>query len=622
MDQPPLTKNPQQVSLALALLKARIEALRTGLHAEQQRYRLLAAKIETFGTAIQDDLSTPHAGRVSTPDPGCQPKANTIESWRQTLRSAGESLDASSGALPMISIITPAFDTKTEWLAEAALSVFQQSLGCWEWCIVDDGSKDVEFHQLFAELGAISRIKIHCMGQHGGISTCLNQGLSMATGKYVCVLDHDDVLAPQALEKCVRVLASGFDAVYTDEDKISDTGVLREPFHKPEWSPDYFRGSMYIGHLLCFRRDLAIEMGGFDSKYDRLQDYEFMLRYSERASCIGHIPEILYHWRMAPGSIAASQDAKGDLAPFQSAAVQAHLERLRLPADAVPGRSAHLIRVKPRSRATHPKVSIIVGTRYAPDVLRNCLVSLFQKTTYPDFEVISVDNAADDTATLALIRELPVIRLSNPPGRFNFSDANNLGVQFAKGQYLVFMHDDVEVRTPQWVEEMLYYAEQDSIGAVGGLLLYPHGSVQHAGVVFESGGTAAHVTKGFPGDSDGYCSSLASAHEVSAISAACLMVKKDLFVEAGGFNGYFATAYQDVDLCLQLRSRGKRNLFTPHAVFMHHESCTRSAYDDLVDRNLLLDRWSHLIQAGDPYYNPNLDFLTCDYRPKVGVATK
>jgi O-antigen biosynthesis protein len=620
MDQPPLTK-PHPVRLAFALLRARLEALRAGLHGEQQRYHLLSAKIDTFGSAIRDNLSTTRASKPPSSKPGSKPNATqavgetngpsvtnrfpapagrkaNIEQWRQRLRSAGERLDAASGAPPVISIITPTFNTQTEWLAEAALSVVQQTFASWEWCIADDGSKDIEFHQLFTELRAISRIKVHCMSQRGGISSCLNQGLAMASGKYVCILDHDDVLAPQAIEQCVRALAGGFDAVYTDEDKISEAGVLREPFHKPEWSPDYFRGAMYLGHLLCFRRDLAIEIGGFDSKYDRLQDYEFMLRYSERTSCIGHIPEILYHWRMSPGSVAASQQAKGDLAPFQTAAVQAHLDRLKLSADAIPGRSPHLIRVKPRSRTTHPKVSIIVATKYAPDLLRKCLASLFATTTYPNFEVICVDNATDDSSTLALMRELPVTHLSNPPGSFNSSGANNLGAQFAEGQYLVFLHD------------------------VGALLLDPQGTVQHAGVVFGRCGAAEHVTRGFPGDSDGYCSSLASVHEVSAVSAACLMMRKDLFVGAGGFNSHFVTAYQDVDLCLQLRSKRKRNLFTPHAVFIHHESQTRSAYNDLVDRNLLLDRWNHLIQAGDPYYNRNLDFQTCDYRPKVHVPVK
>ena len=643
MDEPPSTKL-HPVSLWRAVLRARLEALGANLRSEQQGYRLLSIKINTLGTAIGRDLSDAYGSNLQSSEQRYEQNApstaaactdakgslgadnslagqkeDTIERWRQALRSGGELLHAASGAAPVISIITPTFNTRPKWLAEAALSVFQQSLGCWEWCIVDDGSNDTNFHQLFTELKAISRIKVHCMRQHAGISTCLNQGLAMAVGKYVCILDHDDILEPHALERCTQVLASGFDAVYSDEDKLSETGVRCEPFYKPEWSPDYFRGTMYLGHLLCFRRELAVEIGGFDSKYDTLQDYEFMLRYSEQAGRIAHIPEILYHWRMSAGSVAARQNAKGDLAPLQTGAVQAHLERLKLPADAMPGRSPHLVRVRPRPRVSHPKISVIVQIRCAPDLLRNCLVSLFETTTYPNFEVVCVDNATDDVQTLALLRELPVMRLSNP-GRSSFADANNLGVQFASGQYVVFLHDDVEVRTPQWVDEMLYYAEQDSIGAVGALLLYPNGSVQHAGVMFDCCGTADHVTRGFPGNSDGYCNSLASVHEVSAVTSACSMIRKDLLVSVGGFNSHFLTPYQDVDLGLQLLSKGRRNIFTPHAVFTHHEACTSGTYHDLIDRNLLLDRWDHLIQAGDPYYNCNLDLQTCDYRPKVPIA--
>ena len=274
---------------------------------------------------------------------------------------------------------------------------------------------------------------------------------------------------------------------------------------------------MYVGHLLCVRRNIAIKIGGFEPRYDGVQDFEFMLRYSEQTQRIGHLSAVLYHWRAVPHSVAASTDAKGDLGKLQKDAVQAHLERLHLPATAEAGSTPHRVRIAPVPAGHRPKISIIIPTRDAPELLYRCLSSIVDKTTYDNYEIVCVDNETTSVRALNLMRTYPVKRLLFP-GRFNFARANNLGVRRASGEFLVFMNNDVEVITEDWIEEMLYYARQNDVGAVGGLLLYADRTVQHAGVVLGCRGTADHVLRNAPADSDGYAGSLACTREVSSPS--------------------------------------------------------------------------------------------------------
>jgi len=282
------------------------------------------------------------------------------------------------------------------------------------------------------------------------------------------------------------------------------------------------------------------------------------------------------------------------------------------------GCTPHRVRIVPLPRSSHPVVSIVIPTKDAPEVLERCLSSIRQRTTYPAFEIVCVDNETSDPRALELLRTSPVKRLLFP-GQFNFSRANNCGARRASGEYLVFMNNDIEVITPDWIQEMLYYAEQNDVGAVGGLLLYPDHTVQHAGVVLGCRGTADHVLRRAPANSDGYAGSLCCAREVSAVTAACAMLKREIFERIGGFNEHYFTTYQDVDLCLQLRSMGRRNMFCPRAAFLHLESYSRGSYYDFVDRNLLLDRWEEMI-ASDPYYNPNFDVEACDYSLRLSSS--
>jgi GT2 family glycosyltransferase len=514
--------------------------------------------------------------------------------------------------IPFFSALTPTHNTKPEWIAEAALSLLNQTFSEWEWCVVDDGSDDRETKKLLDLLRTVSH-RLRIADSPGkGISAATNHALACARGDYVCFLDHDDLLHPAALELMREKLTEGYDVVYSDEDKLDDTsGELVEPFFKPDWSPEYFRGVMYVGHLLCVRRELAL-LNGFDGVFDGVQDFEFMLRLSETNPRIAHVPQVLYHWRKTRGSIAESADAKPDIGVLQVRAVNAHLDRLQLRSRAEPTVLPHRLKIIPDKRDGYRRVSIIIPTRDAPQIFGRCLKSIFEKTSYPDFEVVVMDNDSADPAALALMEQYPVRRIPFP-GPFNFSRANNGGAATASGELLLFLNNDTEIVSADWLQHLVYYAEQADVGAVGALLLYEDRTVQHAGVALGIRGTADHTMRGFQSDVDGYAGSLACAREVSAVTAACLMMRKSLFQEVGGFNEHFFTAYQDVDLCLRLRERGFRIVYTPEVVVVHHESVSRKNYYDMVDRMLLLDRWERVIERGDPYYNRNLVLERGDY---------
>ena len=452
----------------------------------------------------------------------------------------------------------------------------------------------------------------------GGIAAATNRALAAAGGEFVAFLDHDDELDPDALLECVRRLDEkpDTDVVYTDEDKLDRHGRRSEPFFKPDWSPELFRGVMYVGHLLLVRRTLVERAGGLDSTFDGVQDYELMLRVSERTERIEHVPRILYHWRKLPGSIAASTEAKSGISELQASAVTAHLERCGIASVARPNPAfPHRAILEPKPRSRWPRVTVIVPTKDAPAHLERCLRSIFGRSTYPSFEVILVDNGTTDPEARRLFELHPVEVLSfDEP--FNFSRVNNLGVAHASGEFVVFLNNDTEVRTPEWLEILVHLAERGGAGAVGPLLVYPNGTVQHAGVVLGLRGTADHIMRGLPATADGHAGSLSCAREVSAVTAACMALRRETFLEAGGFDEHFGTHYQDVDLCLRLRRAGLRNLFTPRAIVRHDESATRGADYDHLDRALLLDRWGETIARGDPYYSPRLSLSGADYRPK------
>lgn len=549
------------------------------------------------------------------------PHASSVDDWRRVFRGlarhAGVDREVAEDApAPRISILTPLWNTKPSWLAEAAVSLFDQTETRWEWLLVDDCSTNPRFEGVLQALVESSpRIKFARMERNGGISAATNQALAAARGEFVACLDHDDLLHPEALAVCLdRLEEGGFDAVYTDSDKSDEQGILSEPFYKPDWSPEYFRAVMYVGHLLVVRREQALEVGGFDGRFDGVQDFEFFLRYSERNPKIAHVARVLYHWRRVEGSTAGSESAKKNINALQQGAVAAQLERLGIAARTMKGARPHRVTVAPVSpRKTTPRISIVIPTKDSPEVLGKCLNSIAKRTTYPNYQVICADNETQNAKALELMKR-PGIERVLCPGKFNFSRVNNVAARVADGDFLLFLNNDIEVITKDWLEQMLYHAEQPDAGAVGALLLFPDRTIQHCGIALGFRGTADHILRRAESGADGYAGSLAHARECSAVTAACLMVRRTLFEEVGGFNEHYFTAYQDVDLCLRFLAKGKRNIYTPRATLIHYESYTRKEYYDWVDRNLLLDFWEPLIEAGDPYYNINFDREHTDYQ--------
>ena len=519
---------------------------------------------------------------------------------------------------PLISVVMPVYNPEPRLLSAAIESVRNQLYPYWELCIADDASTNEEIRPLLESVASKDkRLKVVFRKENGNISRASNSALELASGEFVAFLDNDDLLSLDALFEVAHAIAErpDTDAVYTDQDKVDLAAQFSESFYKPDFSPEYFRGVMYVGHLLVVRRGLAMELNGFDPAFDTIQDYEFMLRVSERSTRIRHVPKVLYHWRKVPGSYADSLSAKLDndkLSSLQEKAVNAHLERLGIQADAKRHPSIpHRVMLLPRPGLDTPQISVIIPTLGA-DHLDACLESLFLKSTYKNLDIILVDNNPGSGLVEKRKEKYPSIRIIPCDEPFNFARLNNLAVGEAKGKYLLLLNDDTELVEADSLRAMAMYLAQDDVGVVGPLLLYPDFTVQHAGVVLGLRGTADHVMRGFPKDSDGYAGSLSCAREVSAVTAACLMVRKADYFAVGGMKEDYTVVYQDVDFCLRLRELGRRNIYTPRAVFLHHESKSRGKEYPMIDRALLLDCFGRYIRRGDPYYNPNFSLMSCD----------
>jgi GT2 family glycosyltransferase len=506
--------------------------------------------------------------------------------------------------MPLISIVMPVYNVAAKWLRLAVKSVELQTYPNWELCICDDGSTNVdtlnELTRLEQKGGAV---RVFRSPQNGGISAATNLALARSNGIFVAFLDNDDELTTAALETYVQELNvdQEIDVFYSDEAKIDENGIAEEPFYKPDWSPVMLREVMYVGHLLMARKVLVDEVGGPDSRFDGVQDFEFALRLTERARKIVHVRKILYYWRRIPGSVASHSEAKPDLTIKQSEAINMHLERLGIQASAIANpRHSHRLIVQPSLRNEWPKVSIVIPSKDAPQLISRCLDSIFEKTSYRNFEVIIVDNGTSDPAALDAMASHDIIKVELP-GPFNFSRANNRGVDVAAGEYLILLNNDTEVIQSDWIEQMLFLLEDPSVVAVGPMLLYPDGTVQHAGVALGLRGTADHVLRGLPRDADGYFGSLVCTREVSAVTFACTMLRKVDYIAAHGLDELYQTHYQDVDMCLKLSEDGRTILYTPRSVLIHYESATRGPKYDAIDRMLFLDGWGHRIAKGDPY---------------------
>ena len=515
---------------------------------------------------------------------------------------------------PLLSLLVPVWRTPLWVLERSVGSVLAQGFGDWELCLCDDASGDPELTAYLRSLQRVDR-RIHttALGENGGISAATNGALALARGRYVAFLDHDDELALDALETVAEVLASeDADVVYSDEDKIDASGERFDPLFKPDWSPDLLLSFQYIGHLTVVRRQLVVDLGGLRSDYDGSQDYDLALRATERAGKIVHIPKVLYHWRTLPGS--AASDASGTVAkPW------AYEAGLRAIEDALARRGeAAEVTQEPRFAgryhvrrlpSSEPLVSVVIPFRDEPGLLATCCSSLRDDPGYDRVELVLVDNGSELPETAALLERLaaePGVTVLTSPGPFNWAALNNEAAREASGEVLLFANNDIEARSPRWLHAMLGHALRPEVGAVGARLIYPDGAIQHAGVVVGLGGIAGHVLRGLPGDHPGYNSMAIQTRNCSVVTGACMMTRREVFDSVGGFDEDLPVAFNDVDYCLALREKGFLVVYTPLAELVHHESRSRGHTDDLAESRRILERWGHVIVAGDPYLNTNL----------------
>ncbi len=535
-------------------------------------------------------------------------------------------------SLPKISVLMPVYNTPKALLEAAIESVENQIYENWELCIADDHSTATWVKPVLDKWQARdSRIKVVYRESNGHIAEATNSAFAIARGEYIALLDHDDVLRPHALAEATIALAEhpGSQLVYSDEDKIDEAGRRYDPYFKPDWNPILFRSQNYLNHLTVHSAANIRKVGGWRKEYNGSQDYDINLRIVAllKDTQIVHIPKILYHWRATADSVALNAVQKSYAVVNAEKALAEHMRQTKIAGviEMVPQTTWHRIKYALPKRP--PLVSIIIPTRNGCKILKTCLDSIAEKTTYPKYEIIIVDNNSDDPETLAYLDELQnskkamVLRYPHP---FNYSAINNFGVSRAKGQVVALLNNDIEVITPDWLTEMVSLALQPGIGCVGAKLYYPNNTIQHAGVVLGIGGVAGHSHKYFDRNANGYFGRLRLAHNVSAATAACLVVRKKIYKEVKGLDEVnLAVAFNDVDFCLRVRQRGYANVWTPFAELYHHESVTRGAEDDpekqaRFNREIkyMTDKWgADLIR--DRYYSPHLTLRHEDFTINV-----
>jgi len=515
---------------------------------------------------------------------------------------------------PLISIVTPVYDVDEVWLRKAIDSVLRQVYPKWQLCLVDDGSKKPHIPPLLREYAEKDpRIKT-IRQKNGGISAASNAGLQLAEGEFVALLDHDDELAPEALYQVVRRLnaESDLDLLYSDEDKLDLEGRRETPFFKPDWSPDLLLSMNYICHLTVVRKRLLDEVGGFRSLLDGSQDHDLLLRLTERTQRIAHLPRVLYHWRNLPQSTSVSVAAKPYTIDAARKALEEALERRgREGFVVVDPRGFYAVRYKLRAQ---PRISIIIPTKDKVELLKQCIDSIRTKSSYPHYELLVVDNNSSEPATFRYLAELsPPHRVLTDKQPFNWAAINNAAAAQATGEYLLFLNNDVQVLTADWLEAMLEHAQRPEVGAVGARLLFPDNTVQHAGVVMGIGGVAGHAFKLHKEGQPSYIHQADVIRNYSAVTGACMMVRRGVFEELGGFDEQLRVAFNDVDLCLRMRERGYLIVYTPYARLYHFESATRGTLHPPEDDMLMRERWARVLRGGDPYYNPHLTLKREDF---------
>lgn len=527
--------------------------------------------------------------------------------------------------LPRISLLVPVHDTEPAMLEAMLDSVRNQIYPHWELCLCDDASTRPETLSLLDRAVAEEpRIRLHRRESNGHIAQATNDALTLATGEWVALLDHDDALAPHALLRVAQTLAEqpGLELLYTDEDKLDEQGQRCLPYFKPDWSPALLWSQNYVGHLLCVKRSVLLEVGGLRVGTEGSQDYDLVLRLAERGVQVHHLPEVLYHWRLHTGSTAINTEAKPYAHTAGREALARHLAR-RYPEqfDRV-DESEHLFVYEPRFKVpAQAKASIVIPTKDKVELLQPCIDSILGKTTWPHFEIIVLDNNSSEPQTAQYLQALaarePRVRVVDAPIPFNWSRLNNIGASHATGDVLVFLNNDTLVITPDWLERLMEMALLPDVGTVGALLLYEDGTVQHAGVVVGMGGWADHVYKAMPvAHLPGPYVSNMVMRNVLASTGACVAVARDTLAALGGFDESFEICGSDVELGVRAHKRGLQNIYLPSVRLYHLESKTRSSHVPEVDFIQSDLKYAPYRLGGDPFFNPNLDAMASTPTPR------
>jgi O-antigen biosynthesis protein len=536
---------------------------------------------------------------------------------------------------PRISILLPVFNTPEKWLRRCIETVLSQTYANWELCIADDASTGHEIRGVLKEFaGRDNRIKLFFRDANGHISAASNTALSMATGEYVALLDHDDELASNALYEVVMAINQNpeWKVIYSDEDKIDEAGQRFGPYFKPEWNYDLFLSQNCVSHLGVYRTDVIRGVGGFREGFEGSQDYDLVLRIIEKIepSEIGHIAKVLYHWRAIRGSTALGFQQKSYAQIAACKALSEHFDRMHIKAH-VNTIEIGFQKVRYDLPNPVPLVTLIVPTKDRVDLLKMSIGSLLKKTDYPQFEIIIVDNQSQKTETHKYFREIVrdkrvrVLKYDKP---FNFSAINNFAAKYAQGSIIGLVNNDIEVIHGDWLTEMVSHAVRHGVGAVGAKLYYPDDTIQHAGVIVGFDGVAGHVYRGHGAKFTGQSGRAFLTQNLSAVTGACLLVRKHVYDEVGGLDESLKVAFNDIDFCLRIREAGYRNVWTPFAELYHHESLSRG-YEDTPEKQerfqsevmFMKNRWAKELDH-DPAYNPNLSLVgnafTLAHPPRAG----
>lgn len=528
-------------------------------------------------------------------------------------------------AKPRISIVVPAYRTPVGFLCQMMDSLLMQTYSNWELCIANGSPEDEEMQKVlkgYAEKDR--RIRFQNLEENLGIAENTNAAFKMAEGEFVGLLDHDDLLAPNALYEVVCALEENpeADVVYTDEDKVTtDLKEHFQPHLKPDFNLDLLRSNNYICHFFLVRRNIVEKAGGFRREFDGAQDYDFIFRCVESARKVVHVPEILYHWRTHKASTADNPASKMYAFEAGKRAIEAHLKRTETEGEVSHTPDLGFYRVKYPVKG-EPMVSILIPNKDEKDTLEACIRSIREKTTYKNYEIIIIENNSKEEEIFSYYNELAKdgVRILHWEKEFNYSAINNFGAAHAKGEFLLFLNNDVTVITPEWLEELVGVCQRREVGAAGVKLLYPDNTIQHAGCVIGLGGIAGHLFVDMPANRTGYLHKASLLQDMSAVTAACMMMKKQIFEKVGGFTEKLAVAFNDVDLCLKTNQAGYLVVYDPYVQLYHMESKTRGAEDskEKVKRfqteiEYMRCHWINLLKNGDPYYNKNLSLTKWNY---------